>query len=189
MAYQFTLDDVRFLTSAAGAEALDLAGALPLTDASLLGDLTRLRRLISSSSATSGRAGVVAETVRLRRRAVGKLGPDAARWLLTDEALQQATPLLVATHRARRLAGVGVHDVTCSIGADLVALVAGSSGVVVGSDLDPVRVLMARHNLTASGLPARVAVADALTRTSRGLLGYADPARRDSGRRITSAST
>ena len=48
---------------------------------------------------------------------------------------------------------------------------------------------MARHNLLAAGLEARLAVADALTRTSRGLLGYADPARRDAGRRITSAST
>ncbi len=61
---------------------------------------------------------------------------------------------------------------------------------MVGSDLDPVRVLMARHNLAASGLPGRAFVGDALTRTSRGLLGYADPARRDgTGRRITSVST
>ena len=36
--------------------------------------------------------------------------------------------------------------------------------MVVGSDLDPVRALMARHNLATSGLPARVAVADALAR-------------------------
>jgi hypothetical protein len=189
MAYQFTLDDGRFLSSPAGAEALEQAAGFPLTDASLLTDLTRLRRLFPVS-AGPGRAAVVAETVRLRRRAVGKLGPGADRWLFTDEALQQATPLLVATHRARRLADVGVHDVTCSIGADLAALVAGSSGVVLGSDLDPVRVLMARHNLLASGLTAGVAVADALTRTSRGLLAYADPARRDgTGRRITSVST
>ena len=49
---------------------------------------------------------------------------------------------------------------------------------------------MARHNLLAAGLPPRVIVADALTGTSRGLLGYADPARRDgTGRRITSVST
>src|SRR6478752_5093661 len=105
MAYQFTLDDVRFLSSAAGAEALELAAALPLTDASLLGDLTRLRRLLGSSAGTV-RAGVVAETVRLRRRALGKLGPAAARWLFTDEALQQATPLPVATHRGGLLQGL-----------------------------------------------------------------------------------
>lgn len=185
MAYRFTLDDVRFLSSAGGREALEQAAGLPLTEASLLADLTRLRRVLA------GRAAVVAETVRLRRRAAGKLDPDAARWLFTDEALQQATPRPVAEHRARRLAGVGVHDLTCSIGADLAALLSlGGGPAVLGSDLDPVRASMARHNLQASGLPARVFVADALTRTSRGLLGYADPARRDgTGRRITSVST
>ena len=181
MAYRFDLDDVRYLGGLAGADALEVAAALPLTDASLLADLGRVRAVAGD------RAGAVVETVRLRRRAATKLGAQAAGWLFTDEALQQATPRPVAVHRATRLAGVGVHDLTCSIGADLVAL--SEVGFAVGSDLDPVRVLMARRNLRASGLPARLAVADALTRTSRGLLGYADPARRDSGRRITSAST
>ena len=46
MAYQFSLDDVRFLSGPAGADALVAAGRLPLTDASLLADLTRLRRTV-----------------------------------------------------------------------------------------------------------------------------------------------
>jgi THUMP domain-like len=188
VAYQFSVDDVGFLSGSAGRDAVGLADRLPLTDATLLTDLTRLRRSLPVHAAA------VAETVRLRRRAVAKFGTAADEWLFTDEALQQATPALVAAHRARRLGGIGVHDLTCSIGADLVALSgAGSSGdvaTVLGSDLDEVRVLMARHNLSAAGLRPRVAVADALTRTSRGLLGYADPARRDGGgRRITSVST
>ncbi|WP_420124227.1 THUMP-like domain-containing protein [Nakamurella sp.] len=189
MAYRFALSDVRYLTAAAGAEALAATDGLPLTDATLLADLTRVRAVAGE------RAAAVVETVRLRRRAAGKLGPAAAAWLFTDEALQQATPGPVAAHRAARLAGVGVHDLTCSIGADLAALAApgAAGGLVVGSDLDPVRVLMARHNL-AQGMngaerPPRVFVADALTRTTRGLLGYADPARREGGRRITSAAT
>ncbi len=182
MAYRFGLDDVRYLSGPAGADALNAAASLPLTDASLLADLGRVRAVARE------RTGAVVETVRLRRRAVGKLGETASGWLLTDEALQQATPRLVAEHRARRLAGVGVHDLTCSIGSDLAALVSAVR-LAVGSDLDPVRVLMAGHNLRSSGLPDRLAVSDALTRTSRGLLGYADPARRDAGRRITSAST
>lgn len=182
MTYRFDLDDVRYFSGPAGAEALAVASGLLLTDASLLADLGRVRVVAGA------RAGAVVETVRLRRRAVAKLGAAAAGWLLTDEALQQATPLLVARHRAERLAGVGVHDLTCSIGADLIAL--ARTGLAVGSDLDPVRVLMARHNLLAAGLEPRLLVADALTRTTRGLLGYADPARRDgTGRRITSAST
>lgn len=187
MAYRFDLTDVRYLTGAAGADALAAADRLELSDATLLADLTRVRAVAGE------RAAAVVETVRLRRRAAGKLGPDAAAWLFTDEALQQATPGPVAAHRAARLAGIGVHDLTCSIGADLAAL-AATGGLVVGSDLDPVRVLMARHNLAVgmngAGLAPRVFVADALTRTTRGLLGYADPARRDGGgRRITSAAT
>lgn len=183
MAQHFSTADVAFLGSPAGIAALAETAALPLTDASLLADLTRVRRYAGEL------AGVLVSTVRLRRRAVAKLGTVAGSWLLTDEALQQATPAPVAAHRAKRLGQVGVHDLTCSIGADLAAL-AGGSSLVIGSDLDPVRVSMARHNLAVSDLTAPVLVADALTRVSRGLLGYADPARRDgAGRRITSVAT
>ena len=181
--YRFDRADLDFLTSEVGADALESASARPLTEASLLADLTALRRVAGD------RAAAVLETARLRRRAVDKLGPAAARWLFTDEALQQATPLPVARHRARRLHGLPVHDLTCSIGADLAALVPGCAPAI-GSDLDPVRARMAAHNLTAAGLGSPVVVADALTRTSRGLLPYADPARREAGgRRITSVDT
>jgi hypothetical protein len=198
MAYRFSPEDIGFLDSAAGDDALAAAGSLALDDRSLIGDLTRIRR-------TAGEfAGAVAETVRLRRRAVQRWGSGEgtaggfAHWLFTDEALQQAAPPAVAAHRARRVAawlarspqtGAGVQDITCSIGADLAAL-AAAVPVAIGSDIDPVRLAMARHNLTVAGLPARLAVADARTVTARGLLRYADPARRDvSGRRITSADT
>ncbi len=181
--YPFDRDDLAFLTSATGQDELLAAAARPLTDASLLADLTALRRRVGRH------AGAVAETVRLRRRAEPKLGAVAARWLFTDEALQQATPARVAAHRAVRLAAVPVHDVTCSIGADLAALLPAGAPAV-GSDVDPVRVAMAAHNLLTAGLPARAFVADALHPTSRGLLAYADPARREAdGRRITSAAT
>ena len=171
--YRFTLRDVAFLSSEAGRDGAAAAAALPLTD--LLADLTRLRRALGEFAAAA------AETALLRRRAVPKFGPDAANWLLTEEALQQGTPEPVARHRGQRLAGIRVHDLTCSIGADLAHLDAA-----VGSDLDPVRVVMARHNLAGR---APVFVADALTRSTRGLLGYADPGRRVDGRRITSADT
>ena len=39
-----------------------------------------------------------------------------------------------------------VHDVTCSIGTELAALRAAAVRVV-GSDIDPVRLAMARHNV------------------------------------------
>jgi len=220
MAYRFTLEDVAYLSSPGGDEALGVAAGLSLDGDSLIADLTRLRR------SAGERAGAVAETVRLRRRAEQRWGasPEGrpgtewsftdwffTDWLFTDAALQQAPPPAVALHRAGRIASwlagsglSGVHDVTCSVGTDLAALAsAGSAGapgldpassaaelLVVGSDMDPVRLAMARHNLHRSGLTAHLVRADARTVTTRGLLRYADPARRDvTGRRISSADT
>ncbi|MEO7127164.1 MAG: class I SAM-dependent methyltransferase [Nakamurella sp.] len=130
---------------------------------------------------------------------------DWGAWLFTDEALQQAPPPPVAAHRARRVVAAAasagydaVHDVTCSIGVDLAALCTAGAlrGIfAVGSDLDPVRLAMAAHNMAAHNLAnhgdeARLMRADACTRTTRGSLRYADPARRDvTGRRISSADT
>lgn len=182
MAYQFSLDDVRYLTSATGADALTAASALPITEATLLSDLTAVRKLASQHAAAA------VETVRLRRRAVSKLGERAANWLFTDGSLQQASPWPVAEHRAARMvaAGNGVHDVTCSIGTDLAGLTAAGCRPLLGSDLNEVRLAMAAINVP--GVP--IVRADALTPISTELTPYADPARRtDDGRRITSIDT
>lgn len=128
------------------------------------------------------RAAILIETTLLRRRAEVKL-PGAADWLFTDDSLQQATAASVAAHRATRLAGRAVHDVTCSIGGELAAL-RDTSATLVGSDLDPVRLAMARHNLTRGGLPAPpLCRADALAPVTRDAVVVADPARRSDGRR------
>ncbi|MFC8527065.1 class I SAM-dependent methyltransferase [Nocardia sp. NPDC057227] len=132
-----------FLASAAGRAALAETDGLPLTDGSLLADLGRVRR------AHGAAAAALVETVRLRRRAAVKLD-GAGEWLFTDDALQQATPSAVARHRAARLAGRAVHDVTCSIGGELAAL-AATCTAVIGSDLDPVRLDMAAYNLAVAG--------------------------------------
>ncbi|MGW4208559.1 THUMP-like domain-containing protein [Lentzea sp. NPDC004789] len=172
MGYAFTSSDVAFLRSPSGVAALAEVDALPFTDSSRLHDVGVARKLLGSSFAP------VVETVLLRRRAVSKLD-SAAGWLFTDDALQQATASAVARHRAARFAGRDVHDVTCSIGADLFALSAVASRCL-GSDLDPVRLAMARNNV-----PGRLVVqADALRPVSRATAVTADPARRDSsGRR------
>lgn len=209
MGYAFTLEDVAFLRSPSGVDALAAVAGLALTEASRLSDVDVARRAVGARF-----AGAVLETAVLRRRAAAKaLDPG---WLYTDAALQQASAWQVAVHRAGRLRGMDVHDVTCSIGADLaaIALVARRA---VGSDLDPVRLAMAAGNLTvaapgaagsaasagaAPGCPvvpqaspgtpachgAGVAVAvlraDALLPVTRGTVVYADPARRDdAGRR------
>ncbi|WP_460726755.1 THUMP-like domain-containing protein [Nocardia heshunensis] len=126
--------------------ALAEVGDFALTPASLLKDLERLRKSHADF------APALVETVRLRRRAAVKLD-DAQDWLFTDDALQQATPSAVARHRAQRLAGRTVHDVTCSIGAELAAL-AEVCPAVIGSDLDATRLAMAAHNLDPSLRPS-----------------------------------
>ncbi|MFI1459321.1 class I SAM-dependent methyltransferase [Nocardia carnea] len=140
MGYGFSAADIAYLLSPAGAAALAEVAGLELTAASQLADVAAVRH------AHGERAPALIETVRLRRRAAAKLS-GAQDWLFTDDALQQATPTLVARHRAARLAGRDVHDVTCSIGAELVEL-ARVCPRVVGSDLDQVRLAMARHNLS-----------------------------------------
>ena len=108
--------------------------------------------------------------------------PGCSQWLFTDEALQQASAAPVARHRAHRIAATApdavVHDVTCSIGTELAAL-AEVTDRVLGSDLDPVRLAMARHNVNR----AAVVRADALAPVSRGTVVLADPGRRAGGRR------
>ncbi|CCF64811.1 class I SAM-dependent methyltransferase [Nocardia cyriacigeorgica] len=172
MGYGFSHEDVVFLAGAAGAAALADVDRLELTPATHLRDLERVRR------DHGDRAAALIETVRLRRRAVAKLA-DAGEWLFTDDALQQATPTLVARHRATRLAGRAVHDVTCSIGAELAEL-ARVCPAVIGSDLDEVRLAMAQHNVGRGAVLAR---ADALVPCSRDTVIIADPARRADGKR------
>lgn len=184
MGYAFSRDDVAYLAGAAATAALTEVATFALTSASLLRDIEQLRRNHGD------RAAALVETVRLRRRATVKLA-DAGEWLFTDDALQQATPSAVARHRAQRLAGRTVHDVTCSIGAELAEL-SKVCPAVIGSDLDDIRLAIAAHNLGVPNLSTRtagsarnilLAKADALVPCSTADVVIADPARRADGRR------
>nr|WP_193043544.1 class I SAM-dependent methyltransferase [Mycolicibacterium baixiangningiae] len=172
---EFDLESVAYLHGDEGRLALDEVAALPLTPASLVADIASARTRFAEH------AGILVETVRLRRKAVDKL-PGTAGWLFTDEALQQATAGAVTAHRARRLSGARVHDATCSIGTELAAL-ADRAEYVVGSDLDPVRLAMARHNLDTDGNGVPLLRADALAPVTRDTVVLLDPARRRGGRR------
>jgi hypothetical protein len=178
----FSTDDVGYLRSESGAAALAAVAEFELTDTSRIADIAAVRVRFGD------RASVLVETTLLRRRAatkLGELGPSCqvSNWLFTDEALQQATAARVAMHRARRLAGtrpdVVVHDATCSIGSELAAL-RGLGTRAVGSDIDPVRLAMAHHNL---GATADLCRADALHPVTRDAVVVVDPARRLGGRR------
>jgi hypothetical protein len=167
----FTLDDVAYLDGDDGTRALAEVAGYRLDDA------TRISDIASARARFGERTAILVETVLLRRRATAKF-TDPSAWLFTDEALQQCTAEPVAAHRARRLTGRRVHDVTCSVGAELAAL-RGHALQVVGSDVDPVRLAMARHNLAGVDLCR----ADALRPVTRDTVVVADPARRSGGRR------
>ncbi|MEZ0357782.1 class I SAM-dependent methyltransferase [Mycobacterium sp. SA01] len=170
----FGRDDVTYLTSDAGVAALAEVAGYRLTDATRLADVTAIRDRFAE------RSTALVETTLLRRKAVAKLGDlgDVSRWLFTDDALQQATAEPVARHRAARLAGAVVHDATCSIGTELAAL-RSTAAVLVGSDIDEMRLAMAHHNVPDVALCR----ADALHPVSRDAVVLLDPARRSGGRR------
>src|SRR5690606_4620813 len=130
---------------------------------------------------TPERAAAALTQVELRGRAVAKFGDLASRLYFTHDALEQATRLRVAEHRAGRVVAFGAQtliDLGCGIGGDLIA--SARAGIVcAGVDRDPVRVAIAEANLAALGLPGAVQVADATTVDHRGFdLAFADPARR-----------
>ncbi|MFN7243408.1 MAG: class I SAM-dependent methyltransferase, partial [Dietzia cercidiphylli] len=160
-----TPEDLDFLLSDAGRDLLALAAGLDWSRARLVASTAAVRR------ADPGHAAAATDVVTARRRADGRVR-GSERMLLTDEAVQQATAWPVAALRAGRLAGRDVHDVTCSVGAELAELVR-TADRVVGSDLDRVRARMAAHNVPG----ALVCVADALAPPSRDTVLLADPGR------------
>ena len=167
-----TPEDLDFLCTDAGADLLELAGDLDFSRARVVASTAAVR------DADPVHAAAAIDLVTARARARGRIR-GAENMLLTDEAVQQATAWPVAALRAQRLAGRDVHDVTCSVGAELNELVR-TADRVIGSDLDPLRARMAAHNVAG----ALVCVADALAPPSRDAVLVADPARRAGGRRI-----
>lgn len=156
--------------------------AADLSDAATLGLLTRLRKTLAPDQAAAA-----VEQAKLRVKAAAKFGGDAERMFFTRDGLEQASDPLIRRHRA---AGAqhfaSVIDACCGIGADSLAF--ASAGLnVLGLDIDPLRVEIARFNAAVFGLAnARFEVFD-VTRPlpeSAGLIFF-DPARRDdSGRRL-----
>ncbi|OFP36725.1 MULTISPECIES: SAM-dependent methyltransferase [unclassified Corynebacterium] len=166
---------------AANAERIRaIAPELALTKASVFADRARL------DAEFGEHARAVSALIAAQRQAAGKF-PE---WWLTDsDAAQQATPALVAAHRARTLASAGasfVHDVTCSVGSEAPHMVEAGLGWL-GSDLSAARLRMARFNLSEDAWLARadaLAPASTIAGVSGGVV-VADPARRKDGRRIT----
>ena len=175
----FTLEDVAFLSSPTGEALLTRLAGEDLSEANTLRLVTALRR-----DHDAPQAGTALALARLRLKAVDKFGPDALRLFFTPDALEQASDPRIRRYRAVAAAGRTLVDAGCGIGADSLALAAAGADVL-GLDLDPVRVVMARLNAAALGLPARFDVADIRAGLPLSDMAFFDPARRDdSGRRL-----
>ncbi|MFI9639571.1 methyltransferase domain-containing protein [Micromonospora sp. NPDC051925] len=167
--------------SAVLAAATEVAGGDPLVAAAAL----------RSRGLPAGLAAAALTQAELRRRAVGKFGPEAAGMFLTRPGLEQATRRVVADRRAARLAAAGVRtlaDLGCGLGAD--ALAAARAGIrVYGVEADPVTAALAAANAEAAGLAEMFTVecGDATAFDVTGVDAvFCDPARRraGTGRRI-----
>lgn len=175
-----TLVDLEFLTSDAGAQVLERLAGEDLSDERTLSLLTALRRDFSGVQ-----AGAALELARLRKKAVAKFGDDAAHMYFTRAALEQASDPLVRRWRGWANKDIRrVVDACCGIGADSMAFAQAGSDVL-GLDIDPLRVAMARLNAQALGVTARFEVADVRDGVPDADLIFFDPGRRgDNGKRI-----
>lgn len=143
---QFTLEHLRFLTSAEGKQVLQETAVTPLTPATHLQTAAKLRRQLPPDLAQA-----VLETVLLRQLGAAKFS-RAAEMFFTRPALEQASSEEIAQYRAGRFARLGVQnvvDLCCSIGGDALGLAAYST--VTGVDWDPVRLAMAAENMRVYG--------------------------------------
>ncbi len=175
-----TLDDLDFLASDAGTRVLDRLAGEDLGDDHTLRLIESLRRDLPREQ-----AGAALELARLRKKAVGKFGDDAARLFFTRDALEQASDPLIRRYRTREVfPNQHIVDACCGIGADSIAF-AQAGGDVIGLDIDPLRVAMARLNAAALGVKATFEVADVREGVPAADLIFFDPARRgDDGKRI-----
>ncbi|QGF22687.1 class I SAM-dependent methyltransferase [Raineyella fluvialis] len=172
------MDDIAWLGTSEGRQALAEADGLPDTEAP--GTVTRMRDRYGE------RAAAVLTQVALRRAARVKFGAQADRWFYTRSGLEQATRPAVAAHRAATYAAAGaarVLDLGCGIGTDAWAFL--DAGLdVVAVEIDPFTASVAAANLApavASGR-ARVVQGDATLLLDElwlpGVSVFADPARR-----------
>ena len=193
--------------------SLSDAASLPLTKKSMVADVAHLKETYGDN------ARALVEVALARRSAAAKFSAARAeQWIMDSDSVQQATPQVVAESRAAHLLSLGVRDVvdvTCSVGTELAALAAAGqaalaagpaqaasaapaaqAGVgagfqrIIGGDLDPQRVRMARHNVPDVPTIVMDALRPALSTSvlAPGTVVLADPARRTSSGRVTKLS-
>ena len=181
------ISDLNFLLSPEGQRLLYETADTPITPTNHLQTASRLRKQVDPSLAQA-----VIETVLLRQHATTKFS-RAAEMYFTRPALEQASSEAVANYRAAKFAQAGLNlvvDLGCGIGGDAIALTAKAD--VIGLDLDPLRLAMARENVIAYGrgehfLPIQSDLTAMPVPYVQGF--FFDPARRDEqGRRLHSVA-
>ena len=175
-----SLDDIAFLRTEEAARVLTRYAGADVSAGNTLRILTELRKQMSAAEAAA-----VLTTLRLRAKARTKFPQRARDMLFTEFGLQQASHRLVRRYRAGLIDSDSVLDVCCGIGGDSLAFAAAGHRVL-GLDIDPARIAIARHNAAAAGLQAAFHVADVRGGIPAGFdCVFFDPSRRDSrGRRI-----
>ena len=140
------LEELHFLLGIEGQGYLSELEGTPIDAESHLQVADKLRQQIGPE-----RTHAVLETAMLRRSAAGKF-QRAAKMFFTRQALQQSSAEVVSTYRAKRFLKEGfklLADLGCGIGGDSIAL--ATRAMIVGVDLNPVRLAMARENVRQYG--------------------------------------
>ncbi len=172
------------LASPAGQEALREAMAASPSEVDFL---PLVQRLCQGRDPELARAA--ASQAILRRRAAAKFAA-ADRMYFSRDALEQATPELVAHHRAQRFLGASpIFDLGCGLGGDSLAL--ARAAPVVAVDRDLTRLTLLQLNAAALNLEHRVrAVCADIQETAWHLpeqaAVFCDPSRRRDGHRMHS---
>lgn len=139
--------------------------------------VARLREAFGSAAAAAA-----LEIAAARRRAVPKFGARAPALFADREAVEQASSLEAAAHKARRFAAARplrpLLDLCCGIGGDALGFRAAGLAVL-GVDRDPGRAWMCARN---AGIPC--AAADAASIAGAGRFFHLDPSRRDGRGRL-----
>lgn len=175
-----TLSQLEFLTSSRGDILLQELAEEDVSEKNTLALLTRLRKTYTPDES---RAALT--MAQLQQKATAKFGDIASRLFFTEDALQQASDILISQYRATQVEGSSVLDVCCSIGSDAISF-ASAGKQVLGLDIDPVRIAIAEHNANVLDCDARFEVAD----VTQGIPDdysciFFDPARRnEQGKRI-----
>jgi hypothetical protein len=177
------LNSFKTLFTPDGRAALEAAANLAPKESDFLRHFAVLERRYPREMA---RAAL--ETAILRGKAADKFPEHADRLFFTREALEQASSSAVSAWRSKRYEACGVvADLGCSIGGDTLTFAARTP--VVGIDIDPVRLAMARANADALGFGERSLFIEAdlaahlpLTPCQEAGLFF-DPARRKNERR------